>query len=173
MSQIPSARWSPVWTTCEARPRVSGFQSAVTILPPRTLAVDPEIAWKEICRRASDFPPFRVRLGDVAIFDSTSVIYLELVAGRQEIERLHESLSDGVLAFQEPFVYHPHITLAQELRPEEVGEVLARARRVWAEYSGLREFPVEAITFVQNVALNSWHDLGGLKLGAAPVLTPR
>lgn len=137
----------------------------VTILPPRPLAVSVAEAWNQLSAPLRDFPAFEIECGGVEMFDSTSVIYIAVRSGRQQLKRMHDVLNTGVVAFAEPFAYHPHITIAQELPDGGAPHAYETARRRWAEYRGKRTFPVEAITFVQNTNLNLWIDLAHCVLG--------
>jgi 2'-5' RNA ligase len=141
----------------------------VTILPPRPLEITPEQAWSYIQSRIQEVPPFEVELTRVEIFDVTQVIYLAIGAGSEELKRLHALANTGPVAFAEPFPYHPHITLAQQLPPEEVAKAYEVAVRRWAECPYERRFSVETITFVQNSDENRWIDLARWTLGAVPV----
>ena len=140
----------------------------VTVLPPRPVAAPVESAVAELQAGIADLASFEIAAQDVALFEETSVIYLGLGAGNSEFHRIHRRLNRGLLEFREPFSYHPHITLAQDLRPDDAARVLAEARRRWAEYDGPRSFPVGTITFVRNTEQNGWMDLARWTLGAAP-----
>lgn len=135
------------------------LRAHVTVLPPRPLSTDPRTAWSQICRQVREFAPFRICAGEVEIFSISSVIYLTVKEGFAELCRLHEQLNTDTLAFGEPFPYHPHITLAQQLSPEQIEGVYELARRRWAEFPHERCFRVERLTFVQGTVSNSWVDL--------------
>src|SRR5258706_12924943 len=89
----------------------------VTILPPRPLSATPRDAWEELRERLVEFPPFEIELGDVEIFPVTDVIYIGLARGARDLCRMHQSLNIGQVQWREPFEYHPHVTLAQQLEP--------------------------------------------------------
>jgi 2'-5' RNA ligase len=134
----------------------------VTILPPRPLATGlPESAWSDLNDLLDGFPPFRVELTSIEVFEGTNVIYLSVGAGYRDLERMHAALNQGPVQFAEPFLYHPHVTLAQQLLPEAVGSALALARRRWREFPYSRSFMVDRLTFVQNTVDNRWADLAG------------
>ncbi len=137
----------------------------VTILPPRPLAGTTESARNKLETQLPDFPAFEVEPTTVEVFTSTGVIYVTLGAGRYELGCMHERLNTGPLKYAEPFAYHPHITLAQELELPDVRESLEFARRRWAEYSGIRMFAVDTIIFVQNTTRDCWVDLAQWTLG--------
>jgi 2'-5' RNA ligase len=136
----------------------------VTVLPPRPLFVETEAAATEIHSKISQIRPFEVEATQIEIFPVTSVIYVAIGDGRLELVRMHDALNDGAFAFHEPFSYHPHITLAQEILPPHVPESFEKARRLWAEFSGHRRFTVNSLTLVQSVTNNHWLDLAECKL---------
>lgn len=143
---------------CEAR-------SHLTVLPPRPLtAALPEHAWRQLNDYLEGFSPFRVELDRIEIFESTNVVYLSIGAGYRELEQMHAALNRGPLEYSEPFQYHPHITLAQQLVPEQVEQAAALARRRWREFPYSHGFTVDHLTFVQNSIENRWSDLAGRDL---------
>ena len=71
------------------------------------------------------------------------------------------------LRFDEPFEYHPHITLAQEIPPGQVEAVNLMAQRRWEEFTGPRTFRAERATFVRNTVGNRWIDLAEFSLNGA------
>lgn len=149
---------------CELVPRCTA-KSHVTVLPPRPLGGGlPETAWDNLNRFLDNFTPFRVELNSIEVFQRTNVIYLSIGSGYRELERMHSTLNHGMVQYQEPYEYHPHVTLAQELRPEEVEAAAALARRRWSEFSYSRSFMVHRLIFVQNTIENRWSDLAGREL---------
>jgi 2'-5' RNA ligase len=140
-------------------------RSHVTVLPPRPLTSGvPESAWRDLNDSLDSFPPFRVELTSIEIFQGTNVIYLSVGAGFRELETLHTALNQGPLQFVEPYVYHPHVTLAQHLLPEQVEAAAAVARRRWRDFTFSRSFTVDQLTFVQNTVEDRWADLAGRTL---------
>ena len=136
----------------------------LTVLPPRPLTCDVDSAWRALQNRLHDFQPFRVELGQPEIFPVTQVIYLSVKSGYNELKQLHSKLNTGELAFEEPFEYHPHVTLAQELEPGEVAALFEKASARWKEFSHSHSFAVDRLTFVQNTLENRWTDLRGCGL---------
>ena len=141
----------------------------VSVLPPRPLAVEWLVAGEEVRDCAGNWAPFEVRLGRVCIFPVTNVIYLELTEGAPDMFRIHAAMNSGALEFHEPFAYHPHITLAQEIPPADVAAVNQRAQELWEGYSGPRSFMAERAAFVQNTMGNCWIDLAEYDLGKITV----
>lgn len=142
----------------------------VSVLPPRPLFSPWQLVSEEARALAGEFPPFEIEAGEPAIFPSTQVIYLELARGAEELRQIHDALCRGPLKFAEPYPYHPHITLAQELPPGSLPRVWEESVRRWKEYTGPRSFRAEKAVFVQNTGQNRWVDLAEFALGAVPVL---
>jgi 2'-5' RNA ligase len=136
----------------------------VTVLPPRKLSCTPDEAWQQIHTTLQNFQRFRVELGDIDIFPETQVIYLSIRAGRKELDQLHHMLNTGCLAFQEPYTYHPHVTLGQDIPPDRIAESIELARARWREFPHRPDFVVDRLTFVQNSLQNLWTDLNGMAL---------
>ena len=149
---------------CELVPNCF-LRAHVTILPPRPLEGPPEKAWMEVREAVSGLQPIDVELATVEIFPVSDVIYIALGSGREELKQLHDLLNKGRIAYKEPFKFHPHITLAQNLTPDQVDEFVMVARKRWAEYQGPRKFRVQTITFVQNTKWSGWDDLAETSLG--------
>jgi 2'-5' RNA ligase len=149
---------------CELVPRCQA-KSHVTVLPPRPLASGlPETAWSDLNDSLNGFPPFRVELASIEVFEGTNVIYLSIGAGYSVLEQMHAELNQGPLKFAEPYKYHPHVTLAQQLTPDQVDAAAALARRRWREFPYSHSFTVDRLTFVQNTEENRWADLAGRAL---------
>jgi len=140
----------------------------VSILPPRPIHGSADEAWEHIRTRVEDIPAFPVRIAEIEVFPVTSVIYIALGQGRSDLEQMHRALNTGLLDFQEPFKYHPHITLAQEIPLPDVVPALELARHRWREWSHKREFLVDNVTFVQNTGQCGWRDLACCSLDGAP-----
>ena len=141
------------------------LRAHVTLLPPRPLSSPPEDAWKLITQLAPQFAPFDLALSDVEVFPISDVIYISIREGSQELKRTHDAMNVDALYFQEPFPYHPHVTLAQELKTDELDELVRVARARWAEFRHGKSFRVEQVVFVQNTRRNEWVDLGECRLG--------
>jgi 2'-5' RNA ligase len=138
----------------------------VSVLPPRPLAVDWRVASEQVRVCAGSWAPFDIVLERLRIFPVTNVIYVELGEGSREMVRIHAAMNSQALEFNEPFEYHPHITLAQEIPPQEVASVNRRAQELWNGYTGPRSFRAERTAFVQNTLGNCWIDLAEYSLGA-------
>lgn len=132
------------------------LQSHITLLPPRLLpAPEPRIV-DELTALLRQVPVFELELGDVELFPVTEVAYLSIRNGQRQLAEIHRLLNRGTLAYQEPFDYHPHITLAQQVAPGAVQDAVDRARLAWSRWTGPRRFAVEHLTFVRNVNPEHW-----------------
>ena len=143
-------------------------RSHLSLLPPRPLQAPSFEAESQIQHTSRMTQPFVVAVGGVSVFPKTSVIYLELNSGQGDLAKLHDQLSAGALAFDEPFPFHPHITLAQNFDSETLAERLALAQERWAAYRGPREFLLDRLVFVQNSENNCWMDLRAFELLGLP-----
>lgn len=141
----------------------------ITVLPPRPLPAAPEAAIEEARAIVAGFAPFDIELGRIEKFDVTDVIYISVEGGADQLRKLHRSLNGGSLAFQEPFTYHPHVTLAQEIEAGQVDALFAAASRRWREFRWPRRFRAESAVVVRNTRGNQWVDLANGPLRAAPV----
>ena len=140
------------------------LRAHVTHLVPRRLD-DPPLASSQIRDTLLRFEPFDLRLDEVEIFTKTSVVYVALGRGFTDMQKMHESLNRGAAHFDEPFPYHPHITLAQQISPAQVPGVFEHARLRWAAFPHPRAFRVDCATFVQATRFNTWIDLDEYPLG--------
>jgi 2'-5' RNA ligase len=155
----------------------SRAKAHVTILPPRPLlqipgeAPDTAVteAMEQLRVRLLEFPPFKVELGEIDVFEGTHVIYVSIQNGFAELERMHSALNTGRVDFQEPYPYHPHVTIVQELAPEDVHNAAQFARWRWSEFKHSRGAWIDRLTFVQNTLGNYWTDLAMLNLGSPVV----
>jgi 2'-5' RNA ligase superfamily len=139
----------------------------VSVLPPRPLAVEWSIASAQVRSLMEAWSPFEIELTDIRTFPATDVIYLELGDGSAELHRLHDAMDNQSLAFHEPFAYHPHVTLAQEVPQPRVASLFEMAAARWKEYAGPRRFRAERAVLVQNTLPDCWIDLAEYALGVA------
>ena len=144
------------------------LRAHVTVLPPRPLSQPAEEAGAKIRSKLAEFEPFEMRLGDVEIFTMSSVVYLALAKGADEMRALHDALNADAAPFAEPFPFHPHVTLAQQISAEQVPDVFEHAHYRWAEFRHKRSFLVDRATFVQAINLYCWVDLEECQIGSKP-----
>ncbi len=140
----------------------------MTVLPPRPLvAIHPALEQAEV--QLAQFSPFEIEMHDIEIFPRTNVIYLGIRGGDSILREIHAAMNTGALGFDEPYDYHPHITLAQDFDAAELPRLEAIARECWQSWRGPRTFPAERVAFVQNTDTKNWLDLAEFSLGGAPV----
>jgi 2'-5' RNA ligase len=139
------------------------------VLPPRCLSGDWAKAAEEVRALTESWQPFDIELTQLGVFPTTDVLYLEVGAqGAAELREMHAAMNGRAsLVYPEPFEYHPHITLAQDVPHESVPSLCDYAARRWSEFRGSRVFRAERAVFVQNTADNVWVDLAGYSLGTA------
>jgi hypothetical protein len=137
----------------------------VTILPPRSLCDGLTETVRQIEDEVRGGVPFRIELGEIEIFEASYVIYLGLARGASELRQLYGALNRGCLKYAESFPYHPHITIGQNILPEDAAGLALIAKDKWAKYRGPRGFTVSALSFVRQVAPSIWSDVAVLPLG--------
>ena len=141
------------------------LRAHVTILPPRPISTSPGAAWDLVRWFVPQFAPFEVELTSVEVFPVSDVIYVNIGAGSERLSEMHKTLNSGGLRFPDPFPYHSHVTLAQNLQPDQVDELTHVARARWAECATPKKFLVDKVVFVQNTRRSEWIDLGECRLG--------
>jgi len=143
----------------------------VTILPPRPISGDVEKASETVRNLVAEFPPFVIEAARVEIFPVTDVVYIGIGEGQQQLRAMHGAMNVGPLEFQEPFTYHPHITIAQELNPQQAIDMAELARRRWSECAFRKRFQVDTLAFVQCTVNNTWLDLTWAPLRAVATVS--
>jgi 2'-5' RNA ligase len=142
----------------------SSVRAHVTILPPRPIRGDGMTAGHSMRRRIESYAPFTIEINDIDVFAVTAVVFAEIGIGRKDLRRIHEELNIGPVEYHEPYPYHPHITLAQNIDPKSVPEIYQLARRRWQEAGLPKRFIIDTMHFVQNTAGNRWIDLMSYEL---------
>jgi hypothetical protein len=145
------------------------LRSHVSILPPRPLTGSEADGTEFLQRATRHLAAFPVALEAIEVFPVTNVIYIAIGAGLAELHAMHGKLNGEGLRYTEPYPYHPHITLAQELSEAEHPAALQLCQARWSEYTGPRRFSVETLTFVQNTSTCGWQDLSVSRLEMAAV----
>lgn len=142
------------------------LQSHVTLLTPRPLAHPTWALIDELRRETAKLSSFEVELSELEVFPVTNVIYVSIGRGRREIVEMHDRLARDMFSHKEPYPFHPHITLAQEIPEDSVNEVFARACARWEAWNKPRAFSVDELVFVRNVNMRGWEDLSSHPLQA-------
>jgi len=143
----------------------------VTVLPPRPVYSDLEELKKRLVPVLRDVNPIQIELGSIKVFPVSDVIYLSITEGESELRTVNRALDQGALHFQTTFSYHPHITLAQDIPPQDVEGLRRIAEQEWDTYEGERGFLIDSLWLVQNVMPDVWLECGLFPLSLeAPVL---
>jgi 2'-5' RNA ligase len=118
-------------------PAAADLPAHVTILAPIDVdaeampAVEAHLA--EVARTTS---PFRLVLGGTGSFRPVSpVVFVSVVDGAAECERLEQRVRSGDMAVDTRYPYHPHVTLAHDVSDE----VLDRACTDLADFEAAME----------------------------------
>src|SRR5947209_287203 len=113
----PYGRELQGWRERLGDPNAKRIVPHVTLLPPTTVATATLPAIEEHLRRvASDEQAFEMRLRGSATFLPVSpVVFVPLVQGISECERLEAKVRTGPLSREIHFPYHPHVTVAHDL----------------------------------------------------------
>jgi 2'-5' RNA ligase len=143
----------------------------VTLMPPRPLSGTHDEAIYQIEEGMRRVESFELQATAVNVFPNTDVIYIEIGMGRDTLLEIHKQLNHSALAYREPYAFHPHVTLSQEIPPPLVPSAVEAARDMWASYRYGKTFIVEEVTFVQNTLRNKWKDLATLHLKRSPAHT--
>src|SRR5690606_37522996 len=116
--------------------------------------ISQEAASEEIRAGLAPFSEFELELPRIRVFEQTSVVFCEVGLGRDRLFELHDALNTGNLAFDEPFEYHPHVTLAQGMPANLLPEIYEMAVRRWKESAPKPQVTIDTATFVQNTEQN-------------------
>jgi 2'-5' RNA ligase len=136
----------------------------VTILPPRPLRGALAAGSSQIEEQSRHFGAFEIEATRVRTFRAARVVYLDVGAGAAQLRRLNRRLNSGGWRFTDPYSYHPHITLAQELPEVRVPEVRKLARIRWAENRLAPRFAIDRITLVQYTRADRWVDVAEYRI---------
>ena len=149
----------------ELHPAHTHADAHLTILPPRPLRGTEEQALDlltEICHTAA---PFDITMGDVETFlPLTPTVFIRVAHGAYRMRELRESMNRGVLHFDEPWPYMPHLTIVKADAEDDVPRVLEVARQRWSEYSDTRKVRISKLSFVKGTG-ERWVDLAAVQLG--------
>ena len=153
----------------DLEPQSLAPRAHITLLPPRALAsgITPAMAQSFLDRVLAEAAAIEINLGEIRIFPITNVVYVSVETGFPQLKRLHERLNAGPLMDNEPFHYHPHVTLAQGLTGSEAEHVREKAAERWGLYRGPRHFSTDAFSFVQANSVKRWTDLAEYSLAPA------
>lgn len=103
-------------------PQAEAVPPHVTLMPPTDVAKvslpDFTVHLREVAARIA---PFRMILRGTGTFRPTSpVVYVQLAQGVSGCELLEEAVRSGPVSRPLDFRYHPHVTIAHHLGPDEL-----------------------------------------------------
>lgn len=150
------------WRELLGDPAATSIVPHVTLLPPTAV---PDRALPDIHDHlesvAAGVQPFAVHLRGSATFRPVSpVVFVPLVAGISDCERLERAVRSGPLDRVVRFPYHPHVTVAHHLADEAMD-------RAFEELSGFdATFEVREFWLYMHTGAEGWqpvrsHPLGG------------
>jgi 2'-5' RNA ligase len=140
------------WRRHLGDPNAAGIPPHVTLLPPTALREQALVEVEEHLRAvAAQEEPFEMVLRGSATFRPVSpVVFVPVVKGLADCERLEAQVRSGPLRRELRFPYHPHVTVAHDL-PEEA---LDRAFDGLARYEAT--FPVWGFTLFEQDRDGVW-----------------
>jgi 2'-5' RNA ligase len=135
----PYGRELQGWRERLGDPNAKRIVPHVTLLPPMEVESNSLEPIEEHLRRiAAEEKTFDIQLRGSATFLPVSpVVFVPLVQGISECERLEMRVRSGPLAREARFPYHPHVTVAHDLPPEALNRAFESLRgyeavfRVW------------------------------------------
>jgi 2'-5' RNA ligase len=150
----------------EMHPELPHLAAHLSLLPPRCLQGSESSAletMEEICSRVE---PFEVTLGEVETFiPVTATVFVRVANGAQRMRDLHAQLNTKALAFEEQWLYLPHLTIVKMSNEEQAQKAYHAARKRWSKFTGTRCITMKDLTFVREVDQNSWIDIAPVPLG--------
>jgi 2'-5' RNA ligase len=156
------------WRERLGDPNASGIPPHITLLPPTALRTEqlPEVE-EHLRRVAAGESPFEVHLRGSATFRPVSpVVFVPLVRGISECERVEAQVRSGPLERSLSFPYHPHVTVAHDLAEE----ALDRAFSELASYEA--RFPVWGFTLFEQGRDRVWRPQRDFPFGAGGLPGP-
>jgi 2'-5' RNA ligase len=150
----------------EMHPELPHLAAHLSLLPPRCLQGSESSAletMEEICSRVE---PFEVTLGEVETFiPVTATVFVRVANGAQRMRDLHAQLNTKALAFEEQWLYLPHLTIVKMSNEEQAQKAYHAARKRWSKFTGTRCITMKDLTFVREVDQNRWIDIAPVTLG--------
>ena len=153
----------------ELHPAHTHADAHLTVLPPRPLrGTEPQAlsVFREVCQTVA---PFEITMGDVESFvPITPTVFLRVARGAYRMRELHDLLNRGALAYEEPWPYMPHLTIAKTDTAEEAQKLEVIARQRWHANSDMRAVRIDSLTFVKGNG-ERWLDVETARLSGVTV----
>jgi 2'-5' RNA ligase len=135
----------------------------ITLVPPAEV-LDEEMLSIEVHLQeaAARQQPFRVRLRGTGTFRPVSpVVFSGVVEGIAGCETLAAATRSGPLAVEARFPYHPHVTVAHDVAPDQLD-------RAFSELAGFEaDFEVDRFWLYVHDEENGWRPTRAFGLGRA------
>jgi 2'-5' RNA ligase len=156
------------WRERLGDPNAGGIPPHVTLLPPTALhSEDLDEVEEHLRTVAAGERSFEVHLAGSGTFRPVSpVVFVPLVRGVAECERLQRKVRSGPLARDVRFPYHPHVTVAHDL----ADDALDRAFTALADYDA--RFPVWGFTLFEQGPDQVWRPQRDFPFGAGGLPGP-
>lgn len=140
----------------------------ITLLPPTEVRGERLQEIDDHLRKvAADEEPFEIQLRGSATFLPVSpVVFVPLVLGIADCERIEAKVRSGPLQRELKFPYHPHVTVAHDLPPES----LDRAFEALAGYDAM--FAVRGFSLFEQGPDATWRPQRDFVFGAGGLPGP-
>ncbi len=150
----------------EMHPELPHLAAHLSLLPPRCLQGSEASALETLEDICSQMEPFEVSLGEVETFiPVTPTVFVRVANGAQRMRELHSQLNIKALAFEEQWLYLPHLTIVKMSNEEQAQKAYHIARQHWSKFEGTRCITMKDLTFVREIDQNHWIDLAPVPLG--------
>jgi 2'-5' RNA ligase len=149
-------------------PEAERIPPHITLLPPTEVAcVNEADVVQHLERVAATSHAFTVHLRGTASFRPVSpVVFVQLVAGIAECERLETAVRSGPLARDLAFHYHPHVTVAHHLSDDQLDRAVSTLEGFEAV------FDVTEFQLYEHGADGVWRPRRSFDFGLPPLITP-
>ena len=152
----------------ELHPAHAHLPTHLTVLPPRPLQGSEEDALAMLRRMSAPVAAFQVELGNVESFlPITPTVFIRVSQAGYKMRELHDLLNRDPLAYTEPLLYMPHVTVAKLDSNDHAEKVLKTSKARWESFPGSHRISVERLTFVRGRG-HTWTDIAEIDLAAAP-----
>jgi 2'-5' RNA ligase len=100
------------------------------------------------------------------------VLYIALGEGNQQAHEAHAALNRGLLRYDEPFEYRPHITLMVPHNGVDVTRVHKEAAEQWAQFRETKKFRVDRLDFLRQHPSGVWENMRQIDLAGSKIEEP-
>ena len=145
-------------------PQAAYVPAHVTLLGPTGVdAADLKAIERGLDAIAAAYPPFTLHLRGTGTFRPvTEVVFVTVAAGISECEQINAAIHElQGIERSAKFPYHPHVTVAQDVPPEQLDAVF----RDLADFEA--RFPVVGFTLFEHGTDGRWHPQRDYFLGGS------